>query len=117
MHEQRYGHATPGAPCQLVTVRTTGHGAVVRAPESATAPTEGAHTVSTVVRDVVFDGTAQPTTVIDRARLPVGTELAGPAIVLEDTATTVVPPDAVLRVDQTGFLIITLPARPELETS
>ena len=117
MHEERYGHATPGAPCQLVTVRTTGHGTVARTPEAEAEPTEDASSAPPVVRDVVFDGVAHPTTVVDRARLPIGTELAGPTIVLEDTATTVVPPEAVLRVDRTGFLIITLPARPELEAS
>ncbi|NSC19941.1 hydantoinase/oxoprolinase family protein [Streptomyces albus subsp. chlorinus] len=112
-HHKRYGHATPGAPVQFVALRTTGHGRVERAHSEAEAPTGPAP--SPVTRDVVFDGTTRPTTVVARSALPVGTRLAGPAIVHEETSTTVVPPDAELRVDDNEFLIITLAARPEAE--
>ena len=104
-HYERYGHATPGAPVQFVAVRTTGHGQVDRvaaAPEGGTAPAEP------VVRDVVFDGRPLPTRIVPRAALPVGARLDGPAIVHEDTSTTVVPPGARLRVDDNAFLVITL---------
>ena len=43
-----------------------------------------------VVRDVVFDGEVHPTPVLRRSGLR--GELAGPAIVVEETATTVIPP-------------------------
>jgi N-methylhydantoinase A len=111
-HQERYGHATPGAPVQFVTIRTTGHGQVDRPPAEGAAdahpPTEG------TVRDVVFDGTALATTIIARSAVRIGASLTGPAIVHEDTSTTVVPPGAELRVDENGFLIMTLARRPEL---
>ncbi|MER6988890.1 hydantoinase/oxoprolinase family protein [Saccharopolyspora hirsuta] len=112
-HHKRYGHATPGAPVQFVTIRTTGRGRVDRtaADVGAAAPAPA----ETVVRDVVFDGTALPTTIVARSALPVGTRLPGPAIVHEETSTTVVPPDAELRVDDNEFLTITLAPRPETE--
>ncbi|MGW5019325.1 hydantoinase/oxoprolinase family protein [Streptomyces cacaoi] len=112
-HHKRYGHATPGAPVQFVALRTTGHGRVERADGAAGEPAE--ETAEPVVREVVFDGEALPTTVVARSALPVGARLAGPAVVHEETSTTVVPPEAELRVDEHKFLIITLAARPEME--
>ncbi|WP_020497274.1 hydantoinase/oxoprolinase family protein [Sciscionella marina] len=104
-HHRRYGHATPGAPVQFVTIRTTGHGVVPR-PEAAPEPAPPAS--EPVIRDVVFDGKPCPTSIVARAELAVGARLNGPAIVHEDTATTVVPPGAELRVDEHGFLIIAI---------
>ncbi|MCR3722114.1 MULTISPECIES: hydantoinase/oxoprolinase family protein [Prauserella salsuginis group] len=112
-HEKRYGHATPGAPVQFVALRTTGHGLVERVDAQYGAA--AAETSEPVVRDVVFDGAPWPTTIVPRAALPIGAELSGPAIVHEETSTTVVPPGARLRVDDNEFLIMTLAARPELE--
>ncbi|KPC96032.1 hydantoinase/oxoprolinase family protein [Streptomyces albus] len=112
-HHKRYGHATPGAPVQFVALRTTGHGRVERARSESAAP--GGPAPEPVTRDVVFDGVARPTAVVSRSALAVGARLAGPAIVHEETSTTVVPPEAELRVDENEFLIITLAARPEME--
>ncbi|AIJ24687.1 hydantoinase/oxoprolinase family protein [Amycolatopsis methanolica] len=104
-HHQRYGHATPGAPVQFVTIRTTGRGRVDRTPGE---PPEVRDAGEPTVRDVVFDGVAVPTPIVARSTLAPGAELTGPAIVHEETSTTVVPPGASLRVDDHGFLIITL---------
>lgn len=112
-HHQRYGHATPGAPVEFITVRTTGRGSVDRAAVQRGPAAEQAP--DPVVRDVVFDGKAVPTTIVGRSSLTAGQRLRGPAIVHEETATTVVPPHADLRVDDNEFLIITLAARPEVE--
>ncbi|MFD2470585.1 hydantoinase/oxoprolinase family protein [Amycolatopsis silviterrae] len=112
IHHQRYGHATPGAPVQFVALRTTGHGVVDRAAAAAEAIAERP---DPVVRDVVFDGKPVPTTIVARSSLAPGARLAGPAIVHEETATTVVPPDAGLAVDDHGFLIVTLAAAEHLQ--
>jgi 5-oxoprolinase (ATP-hydrolysing)/N-methylhydantoinase A len=48
--------------------------------------------------------------VFDRAALPVGTTLAGPAIVEEKESTTVITPGDVLRVDEAGNLVISVAA-------
>ncbi|GAA1026369.1 MULTISPECIES: hydantoinase/oxoprolinase family protein [Amycolatopsis] len=112
IHHQRYGHATPGAPVQFVALRTTGHGVVDRAAASAEAIVERPEPV---VREVVFAGQAVPTTIVARASLAPGSRLSGPAIVHEETATTVVPPDAELAVDDHGFLVVTLAAAGHLQ--
>lgn len=112
-HHKRYGHATPGAPVEFVTIRTTGRGLVDRAEVE---PGSAAGTVGeSVVRDIVFDGQPRPTSIVARSALPIGARLDGPAIVHEETATTVVPPGAELRVDGNEFLVITLAPRPEVE--
>ena len=54
----------------------------------------------------MFDGQAQDTIVVRREDLFVGHAFAGPAIVVEETATTVVPPDHDVSIDGIGSLII-----------
>jgi N-methylhydantoinase B/oxoprolinase/acetone carboxylase alpha subunit len=56
------------------------------------------------------------TTVYDRYRLPVGEELAGPAVVEEDGSTLVVGPGAAAIVAPSGNLIISLPPRTVMST-
>ena len=108
LHQARYGHATPGAPVQFVTVRTVGRGT-----QPDVDVVDAGETVSTrepVVRDVVYDGVARPTTIVDRDALAVGEVVEGPAIIHEVTSTTVVPPRSRVVVDSNGFLIMTLSA-------
>jgi N-methylhydantoinase A len=112
IHHQRYGHATPGAPVQFVALRTTGHGVVDRSAAEAEASTARPDPVT---RDVVFDGKPVPTAIVARAALAPGSRRPGPAIVHEETATTVVPPDAELVVEEHGFLVITLAAADHLQ--
>ncbi|MET7462107.1 hydantoinase/oxoprolinase family protein [Nonomuraea sp. NPDC005501] len=100
-HTSRYGHATPEAPVEFVMVRSTGLGSFPRAAAGVPdVPAEAAP----AVRDVVFDGAVHTTPVLRRAHLD--GELAGPAIVVEETATTVVPPGCLATVDDNGFLIV-----------
>ncbi|MCY4496909.1 MAG: hydantoinase/oxoprolinase family protein [Rhodospirillaceae bacterium] len=57
-------------------------------------------------RDVVIAGTARETPIYARTSLPAEARFWGPAIVEEEGATTVVPPDWEARVDGVGNLII-----------
>lgn len=100
-HTSRYGHATPEAPVEFVMLRSTGFGSFPR----AAAPEAGAAGPQEVgVRDVIFDGEVHRTPVLRRAGL--SGELEGPAIVVEETATTVIPPGCLASVDGNGFLIV-----------
>ena len=58
------------------------------------------------VRPVYFDGAFRDTPVYDRAVLPGGFQLDGPAVVEEFGSTTVVFPDQQLEVDPHGILIV-----------
>lgn len=105
-YEARYGHSTLGAPIEIVTLRTR----VVGRLESVSAFTidaaEGPD-FDHEIRKVIFDGQELDTVVTERDGLRAGHTFSGPAIVIEATATTVVPPGFSVAVDEHGSLIIT----------
>ena len=59
-----------------------------------------------------IDGQWHQAPVYDRQRLHAGNRLAGPALITEYSATTVVPADFVARVDQQHNLILRPGAAP-----
>ena len=104
-HERRFGHRNDGET-EVVSFRLTGIGRAAK-------PAFGAWNVAGDVagarietRAVFFAGRFLDTPVLDRSRLPAGAVLAGPAIVEEDGATTVVPPDWRFRVLESGDLML-----------
>jgi len=101
-HHARYGHSNPGAPVEFVTARTTLLGELGRAaPEQV----EPAASGPLRRRDAVFGRRSQDTLVVSRDEL--AQEVSGPAIVDEQTATTIVPPGWTLRVGALGTLLLT----------
>jgi N-methylhydantoinase A len=105
-HRIRYGHSTPGAPVEFVNLRLAGFGrvsgdaAAFRAPDGDADPIEAQ-------RRIVFDGDEVEAAVVHRDRLQPGATLEGPAVVEEQSATTVVPPGTALTVDAHGNLLLT----------
>jgi N-methylhydantoinase A len=63
-------------------------------------------------RELFAGGRWQSAQVLDRVKLPVGARLAGPAIVQQVDATTVIEPGAVATVDAIGNLRIIVGTRP-----
>jgi N-methylhydantoinase A len=92
-HRQTYGHANESAAVELVNVRLTAYGVVAKA-EPARHRSEGRRLADALVeeRPAWFEGGVRPCPVYERERLPERAELAGPAIVEEFGATTVVFP-------------------------
>lgn len=105
-YEARYGHSTLGAPIEIVTLRTRVVGRLESASAFTIAPAEGPE-FDHEIRKVIFDGQELDTVVTERDSLRAGHTFSGPAIVIESTATTVVPPDFLVAVDEHGSLIIT----------
>ncbi len=106
LHEARYGHANLGAPIEFVALRSTAFGDLGQPAPQKWAAAESADFIHQI-RPVVFDGVHQDAILVWRDDLLVGHTFRGPAIVLEDTATTVVPPGYTVSVDDIGSLIIT----------
>jgi N-methylhydantoinase A len=102
----RYGHATPGAPVEFVTLRVAAYGMNKRKFGGFQPPECGKDPVFDT-RQVVFDGQVHETPVFRRQWIPVGKGYPGPLVIEEDSATTVVPPGYDCRVDQFGNIIIT----------
>jgi len=105
LHQARYGHANLGAPIELVTLRTTANGDLGQ-PAPQKWPPASAPDFPHEIRQVVFGGVRCDAILVRRDDLFVGHTFAGPAVVLEDTATTVVPPGYTVAVDDIGSLII-----------
>ncbi|GAB2933947.1 hydantoinase/oxoprolinase family protein [Streptomyces mayteni] len=111
-HEKSYGFAHPGSPVQLVNLRVTALGevprpALPRLQDGAAEPPAEAVTGHRQVDFGAADGPV-PTTVYDRARLLAGNRLAGPAVIEQLDATTVLPPGSTAEVDPFGNLLIDL---------
>jgi N-methylhydantoinase B len=116
-HEKRYGYSYqaedsgPGRARQgveWVNLRVVGVGVTGRpTPRALTAGDGHAGRARTGTRRVGFSGGDVESSVYDRARLRPGDRLAGPAIVEEFGATTVVFPGQRIEVDRFGNMILT----------
>ena len=105
-YRERYGHATPEVPVELVTVRATTRGPV-EPPSVPSAPTGGSVTAArTDRREVWFDGQYHETPVYERGKLPRDEHIAGPAVVAGTDSTTVVHPGQTATVAADGTLLV-----------
>jgi N-methylhydantoinase A len=122
-HQQRYGYAHPGRAIELVTLRLR---AVVKSQPlkanlahvnqrvhvgtAAPGLPDRAKLGSplTAKAPVLFDGKELSTAIRSRDTLQPGKKYAGPAIVTEYSATTVVPPGNCFHVDPAANLIVTI---------
>lgn len=108
-HRQRYGYARPEVPVELVNVRVTGRGrrAKPELPRVAPAPSPdpaSAHVGETRLR---AEGEWMTAPVYERTRLRFGHRLLGPALVVQEDATTVLLPGWQAEVDPWGNLVVT----------
>ena len=108
-HRQRYGFAADGDPVQLVTLRVEATG-TVRKAELKAHPDAGPDASAAIVhRRPVWLAEARdfvPTPIYARDSLRPGNRFAGPAIVEQMDATTLVPPGTTARVDAYLNLIL-----------
>jgi N-methylhydantoinase A len=102
-HAARYGHADPRRPIEVVTLRLRARGGRVPIPDE---PPPRRRAAPRVRRPVVFDGIARSAAVVRRDDLGSGDRLAGPAVVCEYSATTLVPPRWRVAVDRLGGLVL-----------
>lgn len=106
-HDQRFGHANQGAPVELVAVRSTGLGDLGRAePERFDTRRDG--DLPFEERAIVFGRRERTAWILRREELGSGAQLDGPAVIVEATATTVVPPGSTARVDALGTLVVSI---------
>ena len=107
-HRRVYGHADPDAPIQAIALRVVISGTVEKpdfpryALEPGPAPQAGQ-------AEVWLDGGWCTAAVYRRADLRAGQDFQGPAVVVQDDCTTVIPAGFAARVDEFANLRITLP--------
>ncbi len=107
MHQRTFGYDYAGAQkVELVNFCVSGFGVIERPSLPKLAPRPGGPLAPKSHRKVFFDGGFRDTPIYDRATLPAGHQLAGPAVIEEFGSTTVVFPGQTLEVDPHGIMIL-----------
>ena len=107
LHEQRYGYADPRRPVEVVNARLRMIAATEHLPlEPQQMHNGGGEQAVIKSKRVYFDGEWLKASVYDRTQLGAGDRLNGPAVVVEYSATTFVPPDCNAYVDEYLNLVI-----------
>ena len=107
IHELRYGHSTPGAPAEIVNLRVAALGRLERLDPGSLhfeAPEEK-NQERDRTRHCIFSGRKEKTAVLSRSEVG-PEERPGPLILEEETATTVIPPGCMVRLDEWGNIRI-----------
>ena len=112
-HAQRFGYADQNAPIEVVNLRlkAVGVSAVEQPGAAATDVGHAAGGALVAEETVMFADGPQRTQFLRRGALQANAVVAGPAVVLQMDATTVIPPGWEAKVDDYGNLVITHVAR------
>jgi N-methylhydantoinase A len=107
-HSKAYGYAYPERPLEIVNLRLR---LVIPTPKSRwraqkSGPANQAQEALVKTKPVWFGSRPQPTGIYERLRLASGARLRGPAVIVEYSATTVVPPDFACKVDEHLNLVL-----------
>ncbi|WP_257170414.1 hydantoinase/oxoprolinase family protein [Bradyrhizobium sp. SRS-191] len=107
-YQKSFSRLLPGVPIKIVNLRTAAIGVRPRFDLATLAPDSSADLAKAKLgsRNAWFDGKWWDTAIYARLDLPVGTEVAGPAILEQPDATTVIAPGFKARVDQFGNVIV-----------
>lgn len=109
LHEQRYGYADRQRPVEIVNARVRMMTRTDPIPAKIIQPS-GLGSPVLMRKPVFFDGAWLEGTVYNRERLAPGACLRGPAVIVEYSATTFLPPHSAASVDQLNNLIIEVEA-------
>ncbi len=101
LHEQRYGYADLDRPVEVVNARVRMIAETERLPleRHGIAGDDGKQAIIKT-KQVYFEGRWLEANVYDRARLAAGDQFSGPAVVVEYSATTFIPPRSSASVDE-----------------
>ena len=107
-HERVYGHADRGAPIQAIALRVVISG-VVEKPDFSKFALEPGEAVAVGTAEVWMDGAMCGASVYRRGELRAGQSFVGPAVVVQDDCTTVIPGGMNTLVDEYLNLRIAMP--------
>jgi N-methylhydantoinase A len=111
LYRDKYGYFYDDVPAEIVNLRVFGEieGAGLQLTPAAGS---GGDAAATGARAAAFSpaaGAMIDFAVYDRGALAPGMKFTGPAIVEEQTSTTIIDSDAAVEIDSFGSLVITLP--------
>lgn len=104
-HELRYGHSNPGEAVEFVNLRMAAYGKIERPRRGEL--DKGEIVASVGVDQTWFGGRWIETPVYLRETLLAGARVTGPAILLENACTTLLPPNWEMGVSTHGHLLLT----------
>jgi N-methylhydantoinase A len=104
VHERVYGYARTQQPVEFVNFQAVHSYPLPRPIVRPAARAHGSLDDARVGERRAYFGGFMPTAVYERARLPLGVRVAGPAIVEQADTTTVIPPGVTATVDDAGNL-------------
>jgi len=104
VHERVYGYARTQQAVEFVNFRAVHTYPLPRPVVTPAARATGTLTDARLGERRAYFGAFVPTAIYERARLPLGARLAGPAIVEQSDTTTVIPPGVTALVDDAGNL-------------
>ena len=103
-YERQYGHSSPENRVEMANIRVAALG---RLPRPENAPPAPATARPPRERDVYFSGSSASTAILDRNGIAAGDVIHGPAIIEENTATTLLPPGWQAQMIAGGHLSLT----------
>jgi len=104
VHERVYGYARTQQPVEFVNLRAVHTYPLPRPVVTQAARATGTLADARLGERRAYFGAFVPTAIYERARLPLGARLAGPAIVEQNDTTTVIPPGVTALLDDAGNL-------------
>jgi N-methylhydantoinase A len=108
-HRTEYGHAFDDQPVQVVTLRVIGTSSsdTLRLPALEKGGRNNPSEAALYARPTTFDdGQTIQTPRFDRMKLKAGDSVTGPAVIVQQNSTTIVPPGFVAQVMRLGDLVI-----------
>jgi N-methylhydantoinase A len=102
-HRRAYGHDNRSEPVQLVSLRLAAIGTIAPLRLRQTPAAPGTDPLKGR-RAVWFGGARHPAAIFDRARMPAGFTMAGPAVIESLESTILLPPHWRGHADENGFV-------------
>ncbi|MBV9740759.1 MAG: hydantoinase/oxoprolinase family protein [Hyphomicrobiales bacterium] len=106
-YRTQFSRLLPGVRVRIVTLRTAAIGLRPHFDLAALAPKSSGENAQRGLRRVWFDDRWHETAIFSRLDLAIGAKVAGPAILEQPDATTIVDPGLVAEVDSYGNLVVT----------
>lgn len=106
VYDRKFGHSQTASPVEVITARLAAIGQFARSQTQT--PQASAATDPVIAhRDITFDAKVHPTPIMRRERMAQDCPFASPAVIEEESATTVVPPGYAITIDRFANMIIT----------
>ena len=105
VYEKQYGHSTPDGPSEFINLRLSAVGSIYKEEKNSIFINKESINIEEK-RDVVFNNKNYETSVVSRSLLEKNKKYNGPLVIEEHSATSVIPPNYELEVDEYGNMVI-----------